>query len=66
MKDILEELNDEYNNYCEDLSIREKEIKLMIDLGEGTDYSELSTIDLDFSGKDFYIMSEEEFEENER
>lgn len=60
MKDILEELNEEYNNYCEDLSIRDKELKLMIDLDEGTDYSELLTAIKDIDNN-FYIIEENEY-----
>ena len=63
MKDILEELNEEYNNYCEDLSIRDKKLKLMVDLGEGTDYSELLTAIEDIDNN-FYIIEESEYEDN--
>ena len=62
MKDILEDLNEEYNNYCEDLSIRDKELKLMIDVGEGTDYSALLTAIKDIDDN-FYIIEESEYEE---
>ena len=62
MKDILEELNEEYNNYCEDLSIRDKNIKLMVDLVEGTDYSELLTAIKDIDNN-FYIIEESEYED---
>lgn len=62
MKDILDELNEEYNNYCEDLSIRDKELKLMIDLGEGTDYSELLIAIKDIENN-FYIIEESEYED---
>lgn len=62
MKDILEELNEEYNNYCEDLSIRDKNIKLMVDLGEGTDYSSLLTAIEDIDNN-FYIIEESEYED---
>lgn len=62
MKDILEEINEEYNNYCEDLSIRDKKLKLMVDLAEGTDYSALLTAIKDIDGN-FYIIEESEYEE---
>ena len=63
MKDILEELNEEYKNYCEDLSIRDKNLKLMFDLVEGTDYSELLTAIKDIDNN-FYIIEESEYEDN--
>ena len=62
MKDILEDINEEYNNYCEDLSIIDKELKLMIDLVEGTDYSELLTAIEDIDNN-FYIIEESEYED---
>ena len=62
MKDILEELNEEYNNYCKDLSIRDKKLKLMVDLGEGTDYSELLAAIKDIDNN-FYIIEESEYED---
>jgi len=60
MKDNLEEINEEYNNYCEDLSIRDKELKLMIDVGECTDYSALLTAIKDIDNN-FYIIEESEY-----
>ena len=57
-----EEINRQYEDYLNDLSNIEKQIRLDVSFGSG---SEMENILDGLDEKDFYILTESEFEENE-
>lgn len=57
-----EEINRQYEDYLNDLSNIEKQIRLDVRFGSG---SEMENILDGLDEKDFYILTESEFEENE-
>ena len=57
-----EEINRQYEDYLNDLSNIEKQIRLDVSFGSG---SEMENILDGLDEKDFYILTESEFEEYE-
>jgi len=57
-----EEINKQYEEYLDDLSNIEKQIRLDVRFGSG---NEMENILDGLDEKDFYILTESEFEENE-
>ncbi len=57
-----DEINKQYEDYLNDLSNIEKHIRLDVSFGSG---SEMENILDGLDEKDFYILTESEFEENE-
>lgn len=57
-----DEINKQYEDYLNDLSNMEKQIRLDVSFGSG---SEMENILDGLDEKDFYILTESEFEENE-
>lgn len=57
-----EEINKQYEDYLNDLSNIEKQIRLDVRFGSG---NEMENILDGLDEKDFYILTESEFEENE-
>lgn len=57
-----DEINKQYEDYLNDLSNIEKQIRLDVSFGSG---SEMENILDGLDEKDFYILTESEFEENE-
>ena len=57
-----EEINKQYEDYLNDLSNVEKQIRLNVSFGSG---NEMENILDGLDEKDFYILTESEFEENE-
>ena len=57
-----DEINRQYEDYLNDLSNIEKQIRLDVRFGSG---NEMENILDGLDEKDFYILTESEFEENE-
>ena len=57
-----EEINKQYEDYLNDLSNIERQIRLDVRFGSG---NEMENILDGLDEKDFYILTESEFEENE-
>lgn len=57
-----DEINKQYEDYLNDLSNIEKQIRLNVSFGSG---NEMENILDGLDEKDFYILTESEFEENE-
>jgi hypothetical protein len=57
-----DEINKQYEDYLNDLSNIEKQIRLDVSFGSG---SEMENILDGLDEKDFYILTESEFDENE-